>query len=194
MAQDTEDALREKLESYDSGDKAKGWITDVAPDGATKLNIKFPLEPPFYVRFGVEVDFFKAKKLSVMGALGMGYEYDFVDKKSSNIPQNQAQQYKVTMGSYDDYGNNIVDMTPSLAKLGAEPKNFKKADPDAICKPSFDFSAFAEVYMKYSLPLSLKGNDWKQWLSGMQLETSRVSSVCCLISRNGSTTMHWRVC
>ena len=168
LAQDTEDALREKLESYDSGDKAKGWITDVAPDGATKLNIKFPLEPPFYVRFGVEVDFFKAKKLSVMGALGMGYEYDFVDKKSSNIPQNQAQQYKVTMGSYDDYGNNIVDMTPSLAKLGAEPKNFKKADPDAICKPSFDFSAFAEVYMKYSLPLSLKGNDWKQWLSGMQ--------------------------
>ena len=152
LAQDTEDALREKLESYDSGDKAKGWITDVAPDGATKLNIKFPLEPPFYVRFGVEVDFFKAKKLSVMGALGMGYEYDFVDKKSSNIPQNQAQQYKVTMGSYDDYGNNIVDMTPSLAKLGAEPKNFKKADPDAICKPSFDFSAFAEVYMKYSLP------------------------------------------
>ena len=72
------------------------------------------------------------------------------------------------MGSYDDYGNNIVDMTPSLAKMGAEPKNFKKADPDAICKPSFDFSAFAEVYQKNSLPLSLKGNDWKQWLSGMQ--------------------------
>lgn len=168
LAQDAQEAARERLESYDAGENAKGWITDVAPDGATKLNVKVPLEPPFYFRLGVEVDFFKAKKLSVMGALGFGYEYDFVDKKSSNIPQNQAQQYKVTMGSYDDYGNNIVDMTPSLAKMGAEPKNFKKADPDAICKPSFDFSAFAEVYQKNSLPLSLKGNDWKQWLSGMQ--------------------------
>ena len=168
LAQDAQEAARERLESYDAGENAKGWITDVAPDGATKLNVKVPLEPPFYFRLGVEADFFKAKKLSVMGALGFGYDYDFVNKKSSNIPQNQAQQYKVTMGSYDDYGNNIVDMTPSLAKMGAEPKNFKKADPDAICKPSFDFSAFAEVYQKNSLPLSLKGNDWKQWLSGMQ--------------------------
>ena len=168
LAQDAEAASRDKLESKDAGEKAGGWITDVAPDATTSLNVKIPLEPPFYFRLGVDADFFKAKKVSVWSALGVGYEYDFVDKKSSNVPVSEAQEYKVTMGTFDDYGDNRVDMTPSLAKLGAEPKNFKKKDPNAIVNPTFNFNAFAEVYQKYSVPVSLKGDDWKQWLTGMQ--------------------------
>ena len=168
LAQDAEAASRDKLESKDAGEKAGGWITDVAPDATTSLNVKIPLEPPFYFRLGVDADFFKAKKVSVWSALGVGYEYDFVSKKSSNVPVSEAQEYKVTMGTFDDYGDNRVDMTPSLAKLGAEPKNFKKKDPNAIVNPTFNFNAFAEVYQKYSVPVSLKGDDWKQWLTGMQ--------------------------
>ena len=167
LAKDAEEVAKERLSGEDAGDEASGWVTEVAPSAVTQLSFKIPLEPPFYIRIGVDVDFFKAKKLSFFMAVGVGYEYDLIKKESNMKPLSKTQEYSVRMGSWDDYGNNGTDATPALAQLGATPKNFQ-GDPYALLNKSAAFNAFAELYSQYSLPMTLKGNDWKQWLTGMQ--------------------------
>ena len=167
LAKDAEEVAKERLSGDKAGDEASGWVTEVAPSAMTKLSFKIPLEPPFYIRLGLDADFFKAKKLSFFSALGIGYQYDLINQKSNMKPLSETQEYSVSMGSWDDYGNNSLDATPALAALGKAPKNFS-GDPYALLNKSASFNAFAELYSQYSLPMTLEGNDWKQWLTGMQ--------------------------
>lgn len=167
LAKDAEEVAKARLSGEDAGDQANGWVTEVAPSAVTKLSFKIPLEPPFYIRVGVDADFFKAKKLSCFFAVGVGYTYDLINQKSNMKPMSQSQEYSVSMGSWDDYGNNTTDATPALAAMGKAPKNFN-GDPYALLNKSASFNAFAELYSQYSLPMTLEGNDWKQWFTGMQ--------------------------
>ena len=170
LIKESKDAALEQLEpKEDAGSTASNWINDVAPDAGFKLSLTVPIVPPFYFRIGVDADFFKAKKLGISVAVGAGISYDVINQESSNKPLSEAQEYKLTMGSYDDYGDSTTDVTDKLSKIGMEPKNFKKPDENAITTCNFDISAFVELYNKYSFPLRIMSADeWKRYLTGMQ--------------------------
>ena len=159
VEQDAREAAIERLDGKDASNKGADWITDIMPSGATSLNVRIPIVPPYYIRFGIDADFFKAKKLSVSMAVGAGVFYDVIKGK------NTLDQKSVTMGVRDDYGtSDVVDMS------GAFNDNEDKNAANRILDRNVGASAYAELYAKYSLPLSLlkfESTTWKQYFLGM---------------------------
>ena len=164
-----EESLKENLGDNDASGNASGWVSDIAPSAASGLELRIPLAPPFYVRFGVDMDFFKAKKIGVYLAAGAGIEYDVIDKKSNYKPKNEQQSFSVNMISdVGEFGPGYVgDVTPTIAALGKEPDNFKY-NPNDPGTGAFTVGAFVEQYSRFSIPLTRGEKKWKQWLSGMQ--------------------------
>ena len=164
------DVAQKRLEGDEASDTASGWITDVAGDKTFSLGLKIPLTPPTYARFGIDVDFFKTKKIGVEFAVGAGIEYDLINKKSDYNPGKDQQPYKVTLTSKNgELGpQSTSDLTPTIVNqlnmLNLEVSNLDTPDKTK----AFKAGAYVESYSRYSIPLSVSGNDWKQWLSGMQ--------------------------
>lgn len=164
------ESATEKLGDDNASSKANGWVSEIAPATNNTIDLRIPLAPPFYVRFGVDVDFFKAKKIGVYMAMGVGIEYDLIKKESNYKPRNQQQSFKVSMLSdVGEFGaTSTDDLTPTIAALGKEPDNLKEFDPYEVGKQEFSVGAFVEQYGKFSIPLTSDEKKWKQWLSGMQ--------------------------
>ena len=165
-----EESAKEKLGGEDASEQASSWIRDLAPSAGNSIGVRIPLPPPFYVRFGVDMDFFKAKKIGVYMAMGAGIEYDVINEKSSlQKPMSEQQSFKVTMTSdAGEFGPGYTgDLTPTIAALGKEPDNFK-FDANDPGNESFKIGASVEQYGKFSIPLTTNEKKWKQWLSGMQ--------------------------
>ena len=164
---DARAAAEERLKGDKASDNASGWMNDMAPAAFNQLNFRIPIVPPFYFRFGVGMDFYQAKKMTVSMALGVGvdYQYDVANKKTKYWP-NDASSCKVTMSRSDNYDFENMALAPDLNTLlglnGDNNKNLANYSCDV------SLSAFAEVYEQYSVPLSVKGDDWKQWFLGMQ--------------------------
>ena len=160
---------RANAEGHLQGDKAQeeaeGWTNDLAPSAYSQLDFKIPLVPPYYARFGVNLDFFQTKKLQVSVALGVGIsaKYDVANKETKYWP-NDAQTSKLTMNQSDGYEFETLDLSSKLENLQSGSASKTKANYDA----NVMLNAYAELYKKYSIPLSLEGDDWKQWFLGMQ--------------------------
>lgn len=157
------EATKKHLEGDDAQKAGGDWITNVLPGGAPSLNVRIPLNPPLYIRFVLDMDFFRSKKLSMTFALGAGVFYDVISGKSNLSPQNK-NDLAVTMSSSGELDTEVQDLSEAF--------NPKK-DEDAakgILKKSFNINAYAEAYTKYSLPLSLirfRPTDWGQYLVGL---------------------------
>ena len=166
MQADAREAAEERLKGDKAEDEASGWMHDMAPEAFNQLNFKVPLVPPFYFRLGLGIDFYKAKKLTVSEALGVGvdYQYDMANKQTKYWP-NDASSCKVTMGRSDNYDFEDKALAPDLNTLLGLTKSNKDL---ANYSSDIYLSAFAELYEKFSIPLSLEGGDWKQWFLGMQ--------------------------
>lgn len=161
MKKDVEESTKEQLGGRDASDKAKEWITEVNPGGGINLSVQIPFAPPFYSRIGFEVDFFKAKKVSVSAALGIGIFYDVIKGESSQDP-GYSKAARVSTGSVDDYGSDVT----SLSDLVND-----KDDPYETVSMDFKASIYAEVYGKASFPISMitqKDRNFGQYLWGMQ--------------------------
>jgi len=158
LEKEAKDAAIDRLDGKEASDEGADWITEVMPGKAYSLNARIPIVPPYYVRFGVDMDFFKAKKLSMSMAVGAGIFYDVIEGK------NMIDQKSLTIGMSDDYGSSSVDLSSAFSN------NEDKDKADQILSKSMGVNAFAEVYSKYSLPLSLfkfKATTWGQYLVGM---------------------------
>ena len=163
MQADFENSLKERLKGNEAEDAGNSWITDILPSGVSSLSARIPLTPPYYFRFGVDVDFFKAKKISVSGAFGAGIFYDVIKGKSNKDPE-MADKKVVTMGSSDMGTSNVANLSSYVND--EETDEDKK---DKFVSKSFNVSAFAEVFAKVNIPLSLKGKDWAQWFFGLDM-------------------------
>ena len=166
MQQDAREVAEKRLNGDEAENEASGWMHDMAPAAFNQLSFRIPLVPPFYFRLGLGIDFYKTKKLTVSQALGIGvdYQYDMANKQTKYWP-NDASSCKVTMGRSDNYDFEDQSLAPDLnTLLGLTGDNKKLANYSS----DLYLSAFAELYEKYSIPLSLEGSDWKQWFLGMQ--------------------------
>ena len=161
MEKDFEDSLHDRTDAKEGADEADRWISDVLPGGAASLNARIPKNiPPYYYRFGVDVDFFKAKKISVSGAFGAGIFYDVVKGKSNKDPEMKDKKV-VTIGSNDMGMSNVANISSFVN--GDKPDESEK---DKIFDTRFNVSLFAEAFAKVSIPLSGGSTLWKQWSAG----------------------------
>jgi hypothetical protein len=110
MAEETKQGLEDTAKNDDAGKEGDKWTSEVLPSGAISFNFRAPRwSPPFYFRFGVEADFFKAKKVSVSGAIGYGVFYDVVNNKS-NLDKENKDKF-VTIGSGDMGMSNVANIS-----------------------------------------------------------------------------------
>lgn len=163
-----DNVTRDRVDGKEAGDTAKDWITEIEPSGSSNISFKVPINPPFYFRFGIDVDFFKTRKMLVSWAFGAGFEYDIIEKKSNMKPASQTQSFKLTSSTTDDTGFGATDVTPVAAGLNKEPSNYTEKDAEKLLDPSCKFNAFVEFYLQNSLPMPWYKQSWKQWLTGMQ--------------------------
>lgn len=160
----TQEVSKKHLEGDEASNQGAGWISNVLPGGASSLNVRIPLNPPFYMRFGVDVDFFKTKKLSMSYALGAGIFYDAI-KGKSNLDPESAKDLSVTMSSSGELSPEVEDLSSAF-----NPPNEDKNKANSILSKTLTSSAYVEMYKKYSLPLSLfkfKASTWGQYLLGL---------------------------
>ena len=155
----------EQLKGGDAQTEAEKWSEDLAPDAYNQLDYRIPLVPPYYFRLGLNLDFFKTRKIQVTIAMGVGvmYKYDMANKRSKTWPS-EPQTNKLTMNQSDGYEFETLDVSYKLANLQAGAAGEKVANYDADVM----LNAYAELYKKYSIPLTVDGGDWKQWFLGMQ--------------------------
>ena len=162
------DALA-NAEEYLQGDEAQkaaeDWTKELAPAAYPQLSFSIPLKPPFYARFSLDLDFFKTKKLQTSLTLGVGtqYKYDIIETKSRYWP-NDMESSKLKLRQTEDYDFENQDISSDLAFL----QRGSAKDEISITVGDLQFDAYAELYNKFSLPLSLEGNDWKRWFRGMK--------------------------
>ena len=75
---DTKNKLKPDKEAEDKGnDHLSGFQS-------LNLSFKFPMAPPpLYLRCGVDVDLYKAKKIGIFCAFGIGIDFDFLDSEGA---------------------------------------------------------------------------------------------------------------
>ena len=155
----------EHLQGDEAQKAAEDWTKALAPAAYPQLCFSIPLKPPFYARFGLDLDFFKTKKLETSLTLGLGveYKYDMIETRSKYWP-NDMESSKLKLRQAEDYDFENQDVSAKLAYLQRGYEN----DEISVPVGNVQFDVSAELYNKFSLPLSLEGNDWKQWFHGMQ--------------------------
>ena len=161
---DARAAAEEQLKGDEAQKTAEKFTEDLAPDAISQMDYMIPLTPPFYVRIGVNTDFFKTKKLQLSLAAGVGvfYKYDMANKESRSWP-NESQTNRLSIRMSDEYEFYEKDLSPKIESLVLGGKKDK-----ANYNADVSLSACAELYKKYSIPLTVDGDDWKQWFLGMQ--------------------------
>lgn len=155
----------ERLQGDEAQKAAEDWTKEMAPAAYPQLTFNVPMKKPFYARIGLELDFFKTKKLQTTLTLGVGTEekYDLIETRSRCWP-NEMESSKLQLKKADEYDFENQDLSANLMYLQ------RGSARDEISRPVGDlqYSAYAELYSKFSLPLSLEGNDWKHWFRGMK--------------------------
>ena len=162
------DALA-NAEEHLQGDEAQkageDWTKALAPTAFPQLNFNIPLKKPFYARFSLDLDFFKTKKLQTSLTLGVGtqYKYDIIETRSRYWP-NDMESSKLKLRQTEGYDFENEDLSSDLSYLqrGSADEEISTTVGD------LQFDAYAELYNKFSLPLSLEGDDWKRWFRGMK--------------------------
>ena len=155
----------EHLQGDEAQKAAEDWMKALAPEAYPQLTFNIPLKKPFYARFSLDLDFFKTKKLETSLTLGVGTEhkYDIVETRSRYWP-NDMESSKLKLRQTEDYDFENQDLSSDLAYL----QRGSAKDEISIPVGDLQYSAYAELYSKFSLPLSLEGNDWKRWFRGMK--------------------------
>ena len=155
----------ERLQGDEAQKAAEDWTKEIAPAAYPQLTFNVPMKKPFYARIGLELDFFKTKMLQTTLTLGVGTEekYDLIETRSRCWP-NEMESSKLQLKKADEYDFENQDLSANLMYLQ------RGSARDEISRPVGDlqYSAYAELYSKFSLPLSLEGNDWKHWFRGMK--------------------------
>ena len=153
-----EEEMKKKLEPDEEGEeKGKGFFNGY---GDLDISFKFPMAPPpLYTRFGVNLDFAKKKKVSAYGAIGLGIDFDFLDKDGATSKWKEGYQglSKGQLGKFNKDKINIrstnEDGLTNTAKWEDIVKKFSDDDDDGPFK--FNAAAHIEAFMQYSIPL-----DW----------------------------------
>ena len=129
------------------------------------LSFKFPMAPPpLYIRAGVNFDFVRKKRFSIWGAIGVGIDFDFLDKDGatskwkegynglSNGQLKQFDKNKVNIRSTDE--NDMVNDTKWEDIVG------KFSDEEENQGPfKFTAAAHIEVYRQNSYPFDMALTD-----------------------------------
>ena len=155
----------EHLQGDEAQKAAEDWMKALAPEAYPQLTFNIPLKKPFYARFGIDLDFFKTKKLQTSLTLGVGtqYKYDIVEQKSRYWPNDmESSKLKLRQTEESDFENE--DLSAALKYL----QRGSAEDAMSYSVGDLEFDVYAELYNKFSLPLSLEGNDWKQWFRTMK--------------------------
>ena len=155
----------ERLQGDAAQEQAEAWMKALAPEAYPQLTFNIPLKKPFYARFGLDLDFFKTKKLQTSLTLGVGtqYKYDIVEQRSRYWP-NDMESSKLKLRQTEDYDFENEDLSSALKYL----QRGSAEDVISYSVGDLEFDVYAELYNKFSLPLSLEGNDWKQWFRAMK--------------------------
>ena len=155
----------EHLQGDEAQKAAEDWTKALAPEAYPQLTFNIPLKKPFYARFGIDLDFFKTKKLQTSLTLGVGtqYKYDIVEQKSRYWP-NDMESSKLKLRQTEEYDFENEDLSAPLMYL----QRGSAEDVISYSVGDLEFDVYAELYNKFSLPLSLEGNDWKQWFRTMK--------------------------
>ena len=145
LKKDLEKSNEEMTDPKDAGSEAEKKASGIMPNGATSFNARIPFAPPAFMRFGFEMDFFKAKKISCYVSASYGIMYDVLDKKNS-LDDKEGKTKAVTLGSADDYG--AVDVTSNTLDIFNEEKENNFFSPKIVC------NAYIESYGKFGIPLN----------------------------------------
>lgn len=162
------DALA-NAEEHLQGDEAQkageDWAKEMAPAAFPQLTFNVPMKKPFYARFSLDLDFFKTKKLQTSLTLGVGtqYKYDIIETRSRYWPNDmESSKLKLRQAKEYDFENEDISSDLSYLQRGSADEEISTTVGD------LQFDAYAELYNKFSLPLSLEGDDWKHWFRGMK--------------------------
>ncbi len=130
----------ERLQGDEAQKAAEDWTKEMAPAAYPQLTFNVPMKKPFYARIGLELDFF------------------------NRCWPNEMESSKLQLKKAGEYDFENQDLSANLMYLQ------RGSARDEISRPVGDlqYSAYAELYSKFSLPLSLEGNDWKRWFRGMK--------------------------
>ena len=154
----TEDDTKEKLkpdkEAEDNGNKHLSAFQSL------NLSFKFPLAPPpLYFRCGVDIDLYKAKKIGIFCALGVGIDLDFLDNEGATHKWKEGYQglgknnrlgnfdfKKINVRSTDENGNvqesKLKDIFGKFDSKADDPEMF-------VAKAGAHLEAFTQL----SIPL-----------------------------------------
>ena len=131
------------------------------------LSFKFPMAPPpLYIRAGVNLDFVKKKKISVWGAVGVGIDFDFLDKDGATHKWKEGYNGLNDKGQLGQFDKNKINIRSTdenglvndskwkdlVSKFGGENND------DGPFK--ITAGAHIEAFQQMSFPLDLKLSDW----------------------------------
>ena len=177
MKKVVEESCHDRMDSKDAGDTAKDWMTEKAPGAALNMNFKIPAVPPFYTRWGLYADFFKAKKLTLSFAYGAGKDKDFLaEDKDPQAPPPPPPTYIVTSSTGDEIGSEVTDASQAIGPIaefigGEAPQNLKEKDHTKLVQSEAKASAYIELYCQVNSPLSIllsEPSEIAQWFFSIE--------------------------
>ncbi len=158
LKKDLEESNEELTDPKDSGSEAEEKASGIMPSGATSFNLRIPLVPPFFIRVGLEMDFFRAKKITAYISYAYGIMYDVLEGKNSKDDK-EGKMKSLTSGTADEYG--AVDVSSNMFDIFDKEKKSNIFTPKVVC------NAYVEGYSRFGIPLNgtlKKGSGWKQFL------------------------------
>ncbi len=169
MKKKAEEEAKKKLEPDKEAEEKSSSFMDLITKGPQSLNIsfKFPMAPPpVYLRFGVDMDIVKKKKIGIFGAIGIGIDFDFLDADGATNkwkdgykglgPGNRLANFdknKINIRSTDE--NQVIQESKWKDICG----KFKEDsdDPDMFVAKA---GASLEFFMQNAIPLDMRWADW----------------------------------
>lgn len=161
-----EEEAKKKLEpDKDAAKEGGGFLSDVTSSDLD-LSFKLPLAPPpLYVRAGVNFDFNKSKRILIYGAVGLGIDFDFLDKKGATNKWKEGYN-GLSKGQMGNFNANKISIKSTdsngLVKESKWEDITKKFSGDEDNSKNFMAGAGAsiEVYQSVCVPFDLKLSDW----------------------------------
>lgn len=156
-----EDETKKSIQPDEEAEK-KGTdsLNDLPSFQSLNISFKFPMAPPpLYVRFGVDADMVRTKKLCLFGAIGIGIDFDFLDSDGATNkwkegyrglgPNKRLADFnpnKINIRSTDE--NNVVQESKWEDIVG----KFTDDNNDMFTAKA---SAFLEAFSQFSIPIPL---------------------------------------
>ncbi len=160
-----EEQAKNMAQTDDEGsDNGKKFFEGLKMKDGQTFNMKFPLAPPpLYLRCGVNFDLVKSQKIKIYGALGIGMDFDFLDKKGATNKWKEGYNgiEKGGMGKFNiekiEIQSTDANGITTKEKYGDIWKRMTTGEQE---KFSIKAGVSLEALQQVAIPLNLRMTNW----------------------------------